>query len=720
MYEELRKISFRKNKGRFYDECQNIVTINMEYSSYEGPAGFDSIMYLWTASVENGRAFKLFHGRTYEELSAFLKELSECAVLGEAKKVTDPIIRQAIIDVSKKVNIRIYDHNLDWDFQYLRNMKGDKAFSNREHVLARSINHPFYAWYTEGKAAMRFINTRRLYPEDVDVWNINEKIGAMVHKKEMLSYITPVTTISEEEIKSSFEVNKVIHYGMSKYRDKYMTLENIPLTQAGEVRRVLRAVAPKAWKEHCQEVMRSIDFETYSDLCKMFIGGSMYSCSLYRGQLIEDIDSFDMSSAYPGVMSSKMFPVGKWEDCKDDSDKSYFYYYEVEATGVRSRGFNLFWPIKKGEGMTEWESDDGMLVYSDYFKSMMTDVDLSIFKDCYSYDSIKILRMRRSKAGYLPKQFVEIILRYYNGKTLLKGTASESEYRHNKVYSNVIYGAFVTKTITDKVTFGKDGWSIDPLNKDNYEKRRDEESNPFTLYQIGVWVTAFCRRRLWDAVLANDFNTVSLDTDCLKGKISQDTIEKVNESIKRDITEAAKHYGIPESEYSPKGQTIGCFIMERHIDKFKTLGSKKSVCEFEDGTIKTSVSGIDKEALLKKVSKADDLNEKLSFSKEESGCFMFVYKDKRTEYTDPDEKIKKKRNGWEPDYSRRKILKKDVEFVTRDIYGNEYVCKENYSIGKCPVSFDFGVRNTVRLICDYVDTGMLDGEEDKTAIFSRT
>ena len=163
-------------------------------------------------------------------------------------------------------------------------------------------------------------------------------------------------------------------------------------------------------------------------------------------------------------MAVRKFPVSPWENSSYDRDPDYRYYLEVEFKNVKSKYQNKFYPFKKcydGEG----QIDDGIgLESANELTLVMTDIDFEIFKQTYDCE-YEIKRCRRSKAEYLPKQLVKLILEFYGMKTELKGTDRVSEYRHAKISNNCVYGVAVTKTITDDIVFEKGEWKKKEIKK---------------------------------------------------------------------------------------------------------------------------------------------------------------------------------------------------------------------------------------------------------------
>lgn len=95
------------------------------------------------------------------------------------------------------------------------------------------------------------------------------------------------------------------------------------------------------------------------------------------------------------------------------------------------------------QGLKNAVLNNGRVVSADEFYIAMTNVDYEVYKKFYKWDNKKfsVGRFYRYKAGYLPREFVDCILTFYEDKTKLKGViGKESEYLHGKENVNSCYG----------------------------------------------------------------------------------------------------------------------------------------------------------------------------------------------------------------------------------------------------------------------------------------
>lgn len=563
-------------------EVDNIMTLKIKTRTVsQAEAVFEG----WELEVEDEGVFK---GETLEELKRYLLAMSYVVHGADLSKPWADFV----VAGTPCVVCHIYAYDAAVIFHWLRNV-----YNLELSVFTNTWAHPITADIPVNNTIFRLHDVERLVGKSAEEWAADENL-----------------------------TGNVIIEGMKKYREKYGSLYNIPVTQAGELRRKCKkAIKSKEWMAQTKETIKSYDFKTYRDLVLAFAGGTMGANEFYKRMKIRNVHSFDMSSAYPGVMVSQKFPVTPWEPCGYDQDENYRYYLVVKFVNVRAKTINKFFPFAKckdGRG----QMDEGLALKSaEEVTLTVTDVDFEIFKQTYSYESLQILECYRSRAEYLPVELIRLILADYGKKTNLKGTGRVSEYRKAKVDCNLYYGVAVTKTITDEISFSRGEWHRDEiLDEKDFIRRRDDslKSKPFLSYQIGVWVTAYVRAIMWEIIQKLDRFVVYFDTDCIKCLKFSDEFENANEKIRERIRKVAGELGLPEEDFSPKGRTIGCFEREEFAVEFKALDIKRYAYRTEDGIV-AKISGMPNDHI--NLSDVDDLKPFMEWSAEESGRYLIVY-----------------------------------------------------------------------------------------------
>ena len=761
-YTELGNIKwdFTVGKGKFAKHIlQNIISFDIECSNgyYDGDVVHEvkyscagkntendnyepmSLMYCWQASVERRFPFSeplVFMGRTYEDFYDFLERLEACVTY---QLSTNTLAGNFDTDLIKKSygariprsEIFIYIHNLSYEFQHLRNI-----FNTKFSVFARQYRKPMKASVPFHFTTLTFKDTLVLTQKTLKNWAKDAKLPVQKLEEPKGFYDairTPITPLTDNEIEYCINDVLVIHYGISQYRDRFGTLEEIPMTQTGIIRSECRNIAylSPEWSAKCAEITASYDFNTYSDLIDIYLGGYTHASARYADRVIKNCKCFDFASSYPYVMTTKKFPVTEFIETTNyqyyleqmplyDTEPwkiHHFFYVDVTFKNVRLRRNNTFWSSSKvrkdydGKKVKYQHLDDaivdnGRIFYASYMRTKMTDLDLAIFLKDYDCE-MTINSMRVSEAGYLDKELVALILQHYSDKTALKGIDERvSEYVENKQFINSIYGVMVTKLICDEIVFNgsskifkdecndfenglSDAWERIELTEEKYieEMSKIAESNDqFACYQHGCWVTAWARFNLWTLVLQLDRHVVYCDTDSIKGPFSNRDLKRIrqyNNRVLKEQHEASDYMNLDISLWQPRDihgnkRPIGLFEQESPCFEFKTLGAKRyvdTVWDNKNQKIKlcTTIAGLPKASGPKILNKVDDFTNHTVWCSYMSEKLMSMYNDDQSKALWID------RNG--------------VQYTSDDKFG---ICLK-------PVQFDLSMTTEYETLIDCMD-----------------
>lgn len=680
-----------------------------------------SLMYVWQVAVETDKGPVVFMGRTWEDFRCFMLELTDDVKLVANKvspKVTGIARDAGLRKTHDRPLIHIYVHNLGFEFQHIRNVFCGCELDGK--VFARSPRKPMRLKFQLNSITLCWHDTLVLTQKSLKAWCHDAQLPVKKLEEPQDYYLpvrTPETPLTPEEIQYSINDVVCMVYGIQKYRDKYGSLANIPMTQTGEIRRVCEAeIAKKVpdWSDKCRKVTASYTFDQFLDIYKCFAGGWTHANAFYTGIVVKDVKCFDFRSSYPAVMCSRKFPVSEWTPCtdaerdvlmkQDPNDRDYFFYIEFTAYDVERKTMNTFWSSSKCETEGDDCIDNGKISASEKMTAIMTDLDFDVFNKAYSYDHIEIHKCMKSKAEYLPKEMVSLILEYYKGKTALKGTGRDSEYAESKQFINSIYGVMVTKIITDEVGFyaGEGGWVKDHVTIADFERTIKEmiEKPMFTMYQVGVWVTAWARHNLWDAILHLDKKVVYCDTDSIKGVFDDDDMDwfnAYNQSIWNQSMRCAQALGINPDMYrpkTPKGVTkeLGFFDREDDCLEFKTLGAKRYADLIMVGrrkTIQTTIAGLPKSAGKAKINSVAEFKNNLVWNPKESQKLMSTYNDNQP----------------------------CCEWIDRN--GHHYISADQYGVCLTPTEFTMDISEEYKTFLQLINGGdmMLDPYFDTAKIF---
>lgn len=622
-FEEYYKKS--RNKATIY--CDNIFCFDIETSSaflhkdsnilepysgksekyYKDCKKF-SLCYIWQFSIDDN----VFIGRTLEDFKDFLNELE-------------------YVEPFTKI---IYVHNFSFEFQFLCNVL------EWSEVFAREKRKPIYAKYESYIFRCSYMLTR----QSLANWAKNEKlpIKKLVGDLDYTILRTPKTKITDTELQYCINDVLVMYHGLLKYKDKYAHVCDIPLTQTGEVRRVIQnkmnCKEEYKYRKNCIELIpRTLD--EYKRLVDIFCGGYTHANFIHARKIIENVECKDIASSYPTVMCLEKYPMTRFIKCKPyekyfNNDK-YSYIIMFECS-IESKLWNTFLSLSKCKAIEKKPRlDNGRVISAKYVKLIMTNVDFEIFTKCYDITNLNILEFYVSINDYLSPTFVKYILELYKDKTELKDIEEFADkYAISKQYINSMFGMMCTKNITDEILFDGE-WKKNKLNEEIFYSKIAHEkkllSKTFTAFQFGVWVTAYARRNLWMGIIDIDYDVVYCDTDSIKhiGK-HDDFFDNYNKKIEERENARANMLGIDRNCFAPKDKhgkehRLGIFDIETTCDKFITLGAKKYLCEI-DGKLKMTVSGVRKDAV-SQLDSIEDFKLGLKFDTEHAKKLLMSYND---------------------------------------------------------------------------------------------
>jgi hypothetical protein len=477
--------------------------------------------------------------------------------------------------------------------------------------------------------------------------------------------MTPETPLSDKVLKYCVADVVTMVYGMKQYRSKYNNrLSEIPMTQTGEVRQICRkkiSSVNRDWAESCYYIDHTYSFEYYRKLVSAFAGGWTHANQKYADKLMHNVICYDFASSYPSVMTSARFPVSSAVeidekrideiDKLDIEDRDSCYLLTVDIYNFISKTWNTFWSSSKidvdedGNILSDaLVLDNGKIISGDYARITMTDLDWKTFREVYDIERYSVVSAYEMKTDYLPQEMIFTILDYFENKSKLKGSGNDSLYNESKQFINSIYGCCVMKLVTDEISF-KGDWVKHIIADesefmelsglpDSAEKIERGISQWFTTYQIGVWVTAWARYRLWQMIKILDDKVVYCDTDSIKGLFDDNDIslfDDYNNHISDLQQKVADYYNFDVNRYkalTAKGKIkqLGIFEREDDCEDFKTLGAKRYVAK-HGNDVEATIAGLPKSAASAHIKEVDDLCNNIYWTPAESGKLMAHYVD---------------------------------------------------------------------------------------------
>lgn len=580
---------------------------------YEIPCSFDSewtswmegeekraTVYIWMLGTGPPDNATVLFGRTTEEFKSCIDALVDLADLDEKRKVA------------------VYVHYLGADFQFIRRwFDWDKVFADDERGI-------YYARYhgVEFRCELKLSGGRSLAEcgKGLRHYKVQKKVGDLDYSLKRNS-ITPLSLLELGYCEHDVLVS--LAYIAEKIMDDG-GLSNIPMTNTGYVRRYMRNQCTTQGNKNFRETIGSLtmDEPLYITAKEVFRGGDTHANPFYVGKLLENVCSFDLTSAYPGAMVLRKFPMSTpvidSHICSEAdldylaSKSSKYFIVHVAFYGLRPKidyTHSLSFSKTQPKRMANQTLDNGRIVETAYTSTYLTELDYMVMKSCYDWDKLEIDYCYVGRKGYLPSPLVKGILHLYKNKTELKKVkGKEKEYDISKYMINSTYGMSVTDPIKPEIMLDNDD-EDDPY-KENARELADElrklnnSRSRFLYYLWGIWTTAWCRHELYQAIHEFNDDFVYCDTDSVKGlniEKHKNFIDERNKEIMKMIEDAARYHRLPIEMFCPtapngKVYPIGFWDFEGVYDRFKTLGSKRYLVE-KNRMYQMTISGVRKVAV---------------------------------------------------------------------------------------------------------------------------
>lgn len=586
------RVQRRKVTISYYDvpASFDIETTSLQDST-EGKAAF---MYIWMFGI----AGRCVYGRTWDDFVLLCDEL------------------QAALDLGDLQRLLVYVHNLAFEFQFMR------KWMDWPEVFAVSDRKPVKALCAQGiEFRCSYILTNESLAkvgQDLRCVKLQKLTGDLDYSLTRHSG----TVLTDEELAYCRNDILVVQALILDRMEQDGSIIRIPLTKTGYVRRHVRACCLYQEKKHrkgvgkyhkYRDVMRALQLtpNEYRQCKRAFQGGFTHASAHYSGEILKDVDSFDIASSYPAVMCSELFPMSRGRAIYEPSDellehamRCYCCLIDIEFTGLQATNFADH-PISASKCRIEGahQIDNGRIVYADHAQTTVTDIDMRTIRRFYTWDSMHVPCLRVYVRGYLPKDFVLAVLNLYADKTQLKGVAGrEIEYMQAKGNINSCFGMAVTDIVRDELLY-LDDWSVQPADAAEKIEQYNRSAQRFLFYPWGVFITAYARRNLFMAIEECGADYVYSDTDSVKilnGDAHRPFFDWYSRQISEKLKRMCERYEMNEEltrPLDPKGRPhpLGVFEYEGRYDLFKTLGAKRYLTS-KNGVLTLTCAGVNKSA----------------------------------------------------------------------------------------------------------------------------
>lgn len=582
-------VSYINKKGKFFNvPCAFDIETSSTYLNNEKVA----CMYLWALGLND----YVVVGRTWEE---FKNTISTCV---------------EYLGINQQRNLFIFIQNFSYEFQWFR-----KYFEWKK-VFATDSRTPIYATTTQGiEFRDSYILTAKSLAEigkSLLVFKAEKQVGLLDYSLVR----TPVTPITANEYKYMIYDVIVVMNLVKEMLLTYKTIDNMPLTNTGVVRRFLREQTLYNGNPSHKQGRKESTYTSYMDALvlrpeeyklskRAFAGGFVHSNPFYTNKVVEDVDSYDFTSSYIYSMF-EMFPMSCGKRVEITSLEQFnklcntrACIFEIRFDKIVSREtFEHYISLSHCQLIRGQIVSNGRVVSADMLITTITNVDYSIIQQMYEWENMAIGTMYVYKWGYLPKAFLQAVLTLYNDKTTLKDVeGQEGEYMRKKGMLNSCYGCCVTDIAKPEIAYVDDEWSAENVDLEKAIAKYNKSKSRFLYYPWGVFITAWSRYHLFTGILECKEDYVYSDTDSVKlinGEKHKAYFEQYNKGVRAKMYKALDYYKLPHELAEPKTikgvkKLLGVWDYEGKYKLFKTLGAKRYMV-YKDGKINITVSGLNK------------------------------------------------------------------------------------------------------------------------------
>ena len=520
-------------------------------------------------------------------------------VIGRTWEEFDEFLHAILTHISGRQTLVVLVHNLSYEFQFLRaiyNFAPDEVFCIKSRKIAKAT---MYDKRIELRCTLFHSNMSLAeYTAKMDVEH--KKLSGEEYNYNITRY--PWTELTDQEIR--YCQNDVLGLVEAYTKEMQMdgdVLSSVPLTSTGYVRRDTKRAMKLASFQEIRNAQP--DEKLYTFLRNAFRGGDTHANRYYVGTILKDVKSADRSSSYPDVICNCKFPRGvfKWAD--DPSERTLDRFMSTgNACLIRMRFWDIeisdpYWgfpylSFSKTNPIGEYCLDNGRILSARYIETTVTDIDWKIIRETYKWAKMAIEDIAYTHYGYLPAPLVQTTQFYYKSKTELKGIAEQEVYymkQKNKL--NAIYGMMAQDPVKQTIKFYID--DPEQFIEENVpvsDLLLKNTKRAFLLYQWGVWVTAWARMRLYEAIRIAGENAVYCDTDSVKYVSDDVSFEEYN----ADRIADSKRTGSFATDKHGITHYMGVMEQERSYSEFITQGAKKYAYAYEDGKCHVTCAGVNK------------------------------------------------------------------------------------------------------------------------------
>lgn len=635
-----------------------------------------AFMYCWQISIDD----KIMFGRTWKEYITFLEKVKEVFKLGSTRQMI------------------IYVRNLAFEFQFLKShFLFTKIFATDSHKVVYAINEPFTYKCSYFLAGCSLDTTGK----NLKKYKAEKQVGLLDY--DLIR--TSITPLTEEEIRYClFDVivdSNFIRECMEE--EKGGSILKIPLTNTGYVRRYCKKHCLESWNYKKLISKFTYTSESYSQLKKCYAGAFTHANAVNVGKVFKNVHSYDFTSSYPYCFLAYKYPMSsaRKHKIKNLNDfkyclKKYACIFEITLYDVKAK--NNVWDScisrNKCVEIGKCVENNGRIVEADYLKIVINEIDFECFKLFYTFKKIEITNNEITTyyKDYLPKEFLECVVKFYKDKTTLKDVVGkENEYARGKGMLNSTYGMSVTDIYKDIWSIDEDGeWEAIQNDIEEMLEQYNDSKSRFLAYEWGIYCTSYARRNLFTGILELGADYIYCDTDSVKFVDLEkhiDYFNNYNKQVEVNLMNMCKVRKIDFNDLKPKTiegkeKLIGVWDYEGCYERFKTLGAKR-YAYVKKGEFNITCSGLNKKVVVPYLLEQAQIQQKDVFELFDDKLYVpCLYTGKST----------------------HTYIDKEFKGYVKDYLGNVYYVEESSSLHLEPTGYEMGLSEVFKNYINKVQT----------------
>lgn len=456
----------------------------------------------------------------------------------------------------------IYVHNLGYDWTFLRRF----FFMTFGHPIKQLNTKSHYPIYIEFENGIILRDSLILAQRKLEQWGSDLKVKHQKavgfwdynkYRNQQEEYTDNEHKYAEFDTLCGVECLEATRQLLGK------RVGTMPWTATGIPREEIRK---RGKKNRAKEWFNRVvgDWRFQKQLESAYHGGFTHANRHYIGHIFRlekgsYIQCFDFASSYPFCLLAKKYPSERFFECQNtkieniikDADE-YAFCFKLVAIDVKLKDDSIPMPalqFSKCEKSVNDVTDNGRILYADYIEIYLTEQDLIVINEQYDFKRSLCIEVMCSKKDYLPRWFTDYVFELFENKTKFKG-GDKVLYALAKALLNSLYGVTVQKPVKDDIIEvyepelleDSKSWKIEKHDSD-YEETYNiwkEQRNNILPYFIGVWVTAYAFRNLFELGKCVEEGCVWIYSDTDSAYSNGWNLEKVNaynEKCKQELLE---------------------------------------------------------------------------------------------------------------------------------------------------------------------------------------